>query len=108
KGIMFECADAFVALPCGVENLEDLVEQVTWAHLGRDERTMLIADVGHFREPLLELHDHMRMLDFIRNGLTFNLLKAERVEDILPKLIAAAQPVAEAEKEMVPVAAERM
>jgi hypothetical protein len=50
----------------------------------------------------------MRKLEFIRNGLTFNLLKVDRVEDILPKLVAAAQPVPETEKEMVKVAAERM
>ena len=50
----------------------------------------------------------MRKLEFIRNGLTFNLLMAERVEEILPKITEAAKAVSEAEKEMVPVAAERM
>ena len=37
-----------------------------------------------------------------------NLLVAERVEDILPKLFEAARAVSEAEKEMTPVAAEKM
>jgi len=108
KRIMFERADAFVALPGGVGTLEELVEQLTWAQLGRHKKPILIANIESFWEPLLALLDHMRKLEFIRNGLTVNLLKVERVEDILPKLIAAAQPVPESEKEMAPVAAERM
>jgi uncharacterized protein (TIGR00730 family) len=108
KRIMFERADAFVALPGGVGTLEELVEQLTWAQLGRHKKPILIANIEQFWEPLLALLDHMRKLEFIRSGLTFNLLQAERVEDILPKVIAAAQPVPEIEKEMAPVAAERM
>src|SRR5262244_3604506 len=107
KRTMFERADAFVALPGGIGTLEELVEQITWAQLGRHKKPILIANIENFWEPLLALLDHMRKLEFIRNGLTFNLLKVERVEDILPKLIAAA-PVAETEKEMARVGAERM
>ena len=50
----------------------------------------------------------MEKLEFIRAGLTVDLLVAERVEDILPKLIEAARAVPEAAKEMAPVVAERM
>src|SRR5919206_833597 len=35
KRLMFERADAFVALPGGIGTLEELVEQMTWAQLGR-------------------------------------------------------------------------
>src|SRR5215813_15480421 len=34
KRLMFERADAFVALPGGVGTLEETVEQLTWAQLG--------------------------------------------------------------------------
>jgi uncharacterized protein (TIGR00730 family) len=108
KRIMFERADAFVALPGGIGTLEELVEQLTWAQLGRHKKPILIANVERFWEPLLALLDHMRKLEFIRKGLTINLLMAERVEDILPKIIEAAKTVPEIEKEMAPVAAERM
>jgi hypothetical protein len=37
-----------------------------------------------------------------------NLLVADRVEDILPRLAAASAAVSEAEKEMTPAVAERM
>src|SRR5262249_7214683 len=42
KRVMFERADAFVALPGGVGTLEELVEQLTWAQLGRHKKPILI------------------------------------------------------------------
>ena len=35
KQLMFDRADAFVALPGGIGTLEELVEQLTWSQLGR-------------------------------------------------------------------------
>ncbi|HEU4661133.1 MAG TPA: TIGR00730 family Rossman fold protein [Pseudolabrys sp.] len=91
KQQMFELADAFVALPGGVGTLEELVEQLTWAQLGRHRKPILIANIKGFWNPLCALFDHMKNLEFIRNGLEFNLLVAGTVEDILPKLEAAAK-----------------
>jgi uncharacterized protein (TIGR00730 family) len=108
KRVMFERADAFVALPGGIGTLEELVEQMTWAQLGRHKKPILIANIEHFWDPLCALLDHMKALQFIRAGLTINLLVADRVEDILPKLTEAARMVAEAEKDMAPVVAERL
>jgi len=108
KRVMFERADAFVALPGGVGTLEELVEQLTWAQLGRHKKPILILNVARFWDPLCQLLDQMERLDFIRAGLPVTLLVAERAEEILPKLLEAARSVSEAEKQMTPVAAERM
>jgi uncharacterized protein (TIGR00730 family) len=108
KRIMFERADAFVALPGGIGTLEELVEQLTWAQLGRHKKPILIANIDRFWDPLCALIAHMERLQFIRDGLDVNLLVAERVEDILPKLIEAARNVAEPEKEMQDATVERM
>jgi uncharacterized protein (TIGR00730 family) len=108
KRVMFERADAFVALPGGVGTLEELVEQLTWAQLGRHKKPILILNVARFWDPLCQLLDQMEKLDFIRASLPVTLLVAERVEEILPKLLEAARAVSEAEKQMTPVAAERM
>jgi uncharacterized protein (TIGR00730 family) len=89
KQIMFDRADAFVALPGGVGTLEELVEQLTWAQLGRHKKPILIANIDGFWDPFLKLVDHMRDMAFIRAGLSVNLLTADRVSDILPKLRAA-------------------
>ena len=100
KQLMFEHADAFVALPGGVGTLEELVEQMTWAQLGRHKKPILLANIKGFWNPLCALLDHMEALQFIRAGLTVNYLVADRVEDILPKLVAAARVTPEAAKEM--------
>ncbi len=108
KRIMFERSDAFVALPGGVGTLEEVVEQLTWAQLGRHKKPILAANIGGFWDPLCALLDHMRSLAFIRNGLSVSLLVADQVEDILPKLQEAARPVSEAEKLMEAGTAERL
>jgi uncharacterized protein (TIGR00730 family) len=98
KRIMFERADAFVALPGGVGTLEELVEQLTWVQLGRHSKPVLIADIGGFWRPLLSLMAHMRGQGFIRSAFEVHYLVAERVEEILPMLSSAAghvQPSAE-------------
>jgi uncharacterized protein (TIGR00730 family) len=108
KRIMFERADAFVALPGGIGTLEELVEQLTWAQLGRHRKPILILNIEGFWDPLCALIDHMRRLDFIRTDLSVRLLVVEKVDEILPKLFEEARLVAEPEKEMVPIVAERM
>ena len=95
KRLMFEHADAFVALPGGIGTLEELVEQLTWAQLGRHKKPILIANIDRFWDPLCALLDHMEKLQFIRAGLTVNLLVADRIEDVLPKLQAAARALPE-------------
>src|SRR5712691_3026182 len=108
KRIMFERADAFVALPGGVGTLEELVEQLTWAQLGRHKKPILILNTERFWDPLCALLDHMEKLEFIRPGLAVKLLVADRVEDILPTLFEAARAIPESEKEMTPAVAERL
>ena len=51
KQLMFERADAFVALPGGVGTLEELVEQLTWVQLRRHSKPVLLADIGAFGAP---------------------------------------------------------
>ncbi len=90
KRLMYERADAFVALPGGVGTLEELVEQLTWVQLDQHRKPVLIADLGGFWRPLLELFAHMRRTGFIRAGFEVRYLVAERVDEIIPMLRAAA------------------
>jgi len=108
KRTMFERADAFVALPGGLGTLEELVEQLTWAQLGRHKKPILVANINGFWDPLLSLIVHMRRLELVpAPARGVDLLVAERVEAILPKLREAAGAVSDAEKKMT-VPAERM
>ena len=108
KRLMFEHSDAFVALPGGIGTLEELVEQLTWQQLGRHSKPILIANIANFWEPLLGLLAHMRSTQFIRPTLAIEILKAERVEDILPRLQAAADKASEAAKQIDPEIARRL
>jgi uncharacterized protein (TIGR00730 family) len=108
KRKMFQMADAFVALPGGVGTLEEIVEQITWAQLGRHRKPILLANINRFWDPLRALFDHMKALQFIRQGLEFDLLLADKVDDILPKLQAAAAAVPEEAKQMQTADTERL
>ena len=94
KQLMFERADAFIALPGGVGTLEELVEQLTWLQLQRHRKPVLLADIDGFWRPLLALFAHMRNLGFIRGQFEVRYLVAEKIEDALPMLSAAARRLA--------------
>ena len=108
KRLMFEHSDAFVALPGGIGTLEELVEQLTWQQLGRHSKPVLLANIDGFWEPLFALLSHMRETEFIRKGLAVEILKADRVEDILPRLQAAAAIAPEGTEQMAPEVARRL
>ncbi|MGB8514812.1 MAG: TIGR00730 family Rossman fold protein [Pseudolabrys sp.] len=108
KRKMFEMADAFVALPGGIGTLEEVVEQMTWVQLGRHRKPILLANIKRFWEPLCALIDHMKNLEFIRADLNFDLLAADAVEDILPKLQKAVASVPREETEMPAIIADRL
>jgi uncharacterized protein (TIGR00730 family) len=108
KRLMFERSDAFVALPGGIGTLEELVEQLTWAQLGRHRKPILAVNVGGFWDPLCALLDHMKGLDFIHTASQVNLLVTDTVDEILPTLRNALRAVPEAEKFMKAGTAERM
>lgn len=97
KRLMFERADAFIALPGGIGTLEELVEQLTWVQLARHSKPVLIADVAGFWRPLLALLEHMRERRFINPATEIRYLVAERIEDAVPMLRAATRPSPAAE-----------
>jgi uncharacterized protein (TIGR00730 family) len=86
KMMMFERADAFVALPGGVGTLEEIVEVMTWAQLGRHGKPIVFANINGFWDPLLQLLDHMRAEGFIRPDMPITYKVANTVDDILSKV----------------------
>ena len=107
KRIMFERADAFVAMPGGIGTLEELVEQLTWVQLGRHKKPILIANIQGYWGPLLALIDHMREVKFIPAAFRVDFLVTKRLDEILPMLRESARKVAKAEKAMA-VPADRL
>ncbi len=107
---MFTEADAFVALPGGIGTLEELVEQLTWAQLGRHAKPVVVANVGGFWDPLRVLLDHMKDEGFIRPGLAVKYSIVDEVRDIIPTIQAqvAKLPQEALAKEHDPVVIEKM
>jgi uncharacterized protein (TIGR00730 family) len=92
KKLMFDKSDAFVALPGGIGTLEELVEQLTWAQLGRHAKPIVLVDVEGFWKPFIELIGHMKGQSFIRPNMDVSFRKVSTVEEVLPTIYAAAQP----------------
>lgn len=88
KQQMFEQADAFIALPGGIGTLEELIEIMTWAQLGRHEKPMGLLNVDDFWSPLITLLDHMGTQGFIHTPERTHLRIATRAEDMLAVLKA--------------------
>ncbi|MEN0118573.1 MAG: TIGR00730 family Rossman fold protein [Agrobacterium cavarae] len=90
KHMMFERADAFVTLPGGIGTVEEIVEIMTWAQLGRHAKTMVFANINGFWDPMLELIRHMRDQGFIHRAHLLNPLVIDRIDDIVPAIIERA------------------
>ncbi|MEO0729508.1 MAG: TIGR00730 family Rossman fold protein [Pseudomonadota bacterium] len=86
KMLMFERADAFVALPGGIGTLEELVEQLTWSQLGQHKKPVVVANIDGFWRPFLSLLEHMRDETFIRPGLEVSFTVVDRAENIVPTI----------------------
>ncbi|MCB1520503.1 MAG: TIGR00730 family Rossman fold protein [Hyphomicrobiaceae bacterium] len=90
KRLMFERSDAFVALPGGIGTLEELVEQLTWSQLGQHDKPIVVASIGGFWKPFLDLLGHMRDDEFIRNGINVRFNVVDAASDIVPAVLARA------------------
>ena len=93
KHAMFERSDAFVTLPGGIGTLEEIVEIMTWAQLGRHEKPMVFANIGGFWKPMLDLVDHMREQGFIHRAHLVQPLVIDDVEDIVPAILDRASDI---------------
>lgn len=87
KHAMFERADAFVTLPGGIGTLEEIVEIMTWAQLGRHGKPMVFANVNGFWDPMLELVQHMRDQGFIHTAHLVQPMVIAEIDDIVPAIL---------------------
>lgn len=89
KRLMYERADAFLALPGGIGTLEELVEQMTWSQLGQHTRPIMVLNTLGFWDPLFELLRHMRQAMFLRPGLDASYMTATEPAEAIDALLAA-------------------
>ncbi len=87
KHKMFERADAFVTLPGGIGTLEEIVEIMTWAQLGRHRKPMVFANIGGFWNPMLTLIRHMADEGFIHHADLVQPIVVDEAADIVPAIL---------------------
>tara|TARA_R110002020_G_scaffold364263_3_gene576594 strand:+ start:11857 stop:12471 length:615 start_codon:yes stop_codon:yes gene_type:complete len=91
KHMMFERSDAFVTLPGGIGTLEEIIEIMTWAQLGRHTKPMVFANINGFWDPLNALIGHMTGEGFIHTAHLVQPLVIDQAEDIVPAIMAHAR-----------------
>jgi uncharacterized protein (TIGR00730 family) len=101
KHLLFENADAFVALPGGIGTVEEIVEIMTWAQLGRHRKPMVFANILGFWDPMLAMIAHMQAEGFIHTGHLVQPLVIADVKAIIPAILAAAMTDAGGDGEII-------
>ncbi|CAN5299688.1 TIGR00730 family Rossman fold protein [soil metagenome] len=94
KRIMFERADAFVALPGGIGTLEEVVEMMTWAQLDQHRKPVLILNLNGFWNPLIDLFRRMQEEGFLHKAflgshVDLPVAFVDTVDEVIPALRAA-------------------
>lgn len=55
KAMMFNLADAFLALPGGFGTLDELFEIITWAQIGLHHKPIGLLNIANYFDPLLKM-----------------------------------------------------
>jgi uncharacterized protein (TIGR00730 family) len=91
KQLMYDLADAFVALPGGLGTLEELAEVATWSQLGLHRKPIVLLDVASFWDPLVELLDRMVATGLLKPANRELIQRAWSPEEAL-NLLAITEP----------------
>lgn len=61
-----EWADAFIVLPGGFGTLDELLEVITWRHLGHHDKPILLLNIDSFWDPLLNFFEKLSDLHLVK------------------------------------------
>lgn len=92
KQLMFELADAFVALPGGFGTLEELAEVTTWAQLGMHHKPIVLLDLDGFWQPLLAQFDRMVDAGLLKPTNRALIVAVDSIDDLLDAIEGYAAP----------------
>ena len=90
KTLMFERADAFVALAGGIGTFEELFEIWTWYQLGVHSKPFGLLNTNGYYDPLIAMLDRMVSEGFLSPAVRALLLVGTDAAELLQRLHAAA------------------
>ncbi len=61
-----EWADAFIVMPGGFGTLDELIEVITWRHLGHHDKPVLLYNIDRFWEPLTGFFDGLALKGMVK------------------------------------------
>jgi len=100
KQLMYDSADAFIALPGGLGTLEELAEAATWSQLGLHAKPLALLDVDGFWDPLAVQLDRMVSVGLLKPANRRLIRRAGSGEQALAEL--AATEIVPVEKWITP------
>ena len=68
KALMYEHADAFIALPGGYGTLDEFIEIVTWALLKIHQKPCILVNTNNYYDGFLAFLDHAMSQGFMKPG----------------------------------------
>lgn len=83
KALMYQKADAFIALPGGIGTLEELAEVITWRQIGFTNKPCAVLNHEGFYTPLLDQLEVMYKRGFTRKEQWEQLIVSSSIEEIL-------------------------
>jgi len=63
-----EWGDAYLVLPGGLGTLDELLEVMTWKHLGHHQKPIILLNINGFWNPLLEFFRRIAEERMVCNG----------------------------------------
>jgi uncharacterized protein (TIGR00730 family) len=92
KQLLYDLADAFIALPGGLGTLEELAEVLTWNQLGIHAKPVALLDVDGFWDALVQWLTESVEAGFIRAEHAASLRVIDDPTSVLDVLAAAKVP----------------
>ena len=89
KQMMFELADAFVALPGGIGTLDETFEIISWRQLRLHDKPLVILDDGGYWQPMAALLEAVVTGGFADPSIADFYEVAENVQGVFDCLSAA-------------------
>ena len=89
KKLMLGNSEAVIALPGGPGTLDELIEVLTWRHLGLHEKPAFLLNSEGYWDPLLRLFGHMIEQGFVGEAFLGYLTVVDSVEEMMTALCRA-------------------